>query len=147
MTIKASSTRTGALSGALSALSWSAIIVPRLTVGTVWGQDGTMSQVIEIRAVAIEHAGTWFVQGIEHDICTHAHSAGEVPLAFMKAVIENILINEELGRKGLEGIPPAPDEYGAMFDKAKAALSSVSEPIEAPASLLAVPHVDIRVAA
>jgi hypothetical protein len=41
-----------------------------------------------------------------------------VPSAFMRAVMENVLVTTRLGPKPLEGIKPAPAHFKTMFDKA-----------------------------
>ena len=86
-----------------------------------------MDQPITINAVAFPEGEIWVVQGIEYDICTRAKDPASVPAAFMRAVAENACICEQLGRKPLEGIKPAPDRFKTMFDMARAKVSPVGD--------------------
>ncbi len=80
---------------------------------------------IHISAVAYQADGQWLVQGIEYDILTRAKDPSDVPLAFMRAVVANVCISEQLGRRPLEGIKPAPERFKAMFDAALTSVRSV----------------------
>jgi hypothetical protein len=55
---------------------------------------------------------------IEYDIVAHTYDFTMVPSAFMRAVMENVLVTTRLGPKPLEGIKPAPAHFKTMFDKA-----------------------------
>jgi hypothetical protein len=86
-----------------------------------------MDQPITINAVAFPEGEIWVVQGIEYDICARASDPASVPAAFMRAIAENACICEQLGRKPLEGIKPAPEHFKAMFDMARAKVSAVGD--------------------
>lgn len=73
-----------------------------------------------IRAVAFQEGDAWVVQGIEYDIAAHAWEPADLPAAFMRAVVDTVMITESLGRRALEGIKPAPDRFREMFDSARA---------------------------
>ena len=77
-----------------------------------------MSRRVHINAIAFQEGDVWVVQGIEYDIVAHALDITAVTDAFMRAVAENACISEHLGRKPLEGIRPAPEQYRAMFEQA-----------------------------
>ena len=102
-----------------------------------------MEQPVTINAVAFPEGDVWVVQGIEYDICARAADPASVPFAFIKAVAENVCICEHLGRKPLEGIKPAPDQFRAMFEAAAAKVSVVSD-VGLPK--LPVSEMDIRLA-
>jgi hypothetical protein len=78
-----------------------------------------MEKTININAIAYREGEAWIAQGIEYDIVAQASDVISLPDAFTRAVMENILITEQLGRKPLEGIKPAPSHFHAMFDIAK----------------------------
>jgi hypothetical protein len=73
-----------------------------------------------IRAVAYWTDGLWIVQALEYDIRARAYERDEAPRALIKAFKERRALNKHLGRKGLEGIRPAPPEYEAMFNRVAA---------------------------
>ena len=73
---------------------------------------------LKINAVAFKEGDAWIVQGIEYDIVAHATTITALPLAFTRAVLENMLITEHLGRRPLEGIKPAPERFRQLFDNA-----------------------------
>jgi hypothetical protein len=95
----------------------------------------------QISAVAFQENGVWVVQGIEYDIVAHSPDAAGLPFAFMKAVVENACITEQLGRAPLEGIRPAPKRFKDMFERARAQVSAVGEPLTSERG-----HIDIRLA-
>jgi hypothetical protein len=74
---------------------------------------------IEINAVAFKEGEAWVVQGIEYDIVAHSYDVVELPHAFTRAVVENILITEHLGRRALDGIKPAPERFRDMYERAQ----------------------------
>jgi hypothetical protein len=71
-----------------------------------------------IKAVAFKEGDAWVIQGIEYDIVAHADDIAAIPHAFTRAVIENMLITQHLGRRPLEGIKPAPDRFRSLYDDA-----------------------------
>jgi len=98
---------------------------------------------ISISAIAFQEGELWVVQGIEFDICARASTPAEVPAAFMRAVVENALVNRHLGRTGLNGIKAAPDRFKEMFDNARAVVKAVDD-LESPE--LPVSEMNIRLA-
>jgi hypothetical protein len=78
-----------------------------------------MANGIIVNAVAFKDGETWVAQGIEYDIVAQADDVILLPDAFSRAVLENILIAEHLGRKPLEGIKAAPFRFHEMFETAK----------------------------
>jgi hypothetical protein len=73
----------------------------------------------QINAVAFKEGDAWVVQGIEYDIVAHAHEVTALPNAFIRAVLENIVITEHLGKRALEGIRPAPERFRELFEEAQ----------------------------
>lgn len=80
-----------------------------------------------INAIVFKQGDLWVIQGIEFDIVARAHNVADAPEAFMRAVADNAIITEELGREPLGGIKPAPEEFRLMFERAKTVLSLVSD--------------------
>lgn len=79
--------------------------------------ERTSSQ-FQINAIAFREGDAWVIQGIEYDIVAHAYDVTKLPHAFMRAVIENMIITEHLGRKPLEGIKPAPEHFRSLYEEA-----------------------------
>lgn len=73
---------------------------------------------IEIKVVAYQKGNAWIAQCVEYDIYAHSESLPKLSLALERAVLANVCINAELGRKGLDGIPPAPQRFLDMFQGA-----------------------------
>jgi hypothetical protein len=78
-----------------------------------------MLEQLQINAVAFKEGDAWVVQGIEYDIVAHAHDVAKLPYAFARAVLENIVITEQLGRRALQGIKPAPAHFHEMYELAE----------------------------
>jgi hypothetical protein len=103
-----------------------------------------MKNTININAVAWQEGQGWVIQGIEHDIVAHAPDVASLPDAFMRAVVENVAITIHLGREPLQGVGPAPARFRKMFETARTAVHSVTEPPRF--DHLPAPKVNIRVA-
>ncbi len=71
-----------------------------------------------INAVAFKEGDAWVIQGIEYDIVAHTREVTTLPHAFMRAVSENIIITQSLGRQPLEGIKAAPERFRALYESA-----------------------------
>lgn len=84
-----------------------------------------MTKPIELRAVVFREGDAWVVQCIEYDIAAHAATITDLEHAFMRAVFENCIITEHLGRKPLEGIKPAPDRFRHMYEEAQHEITPV----------------------
>jgi hypothetical protein len=74
---------------------------------------------IHINAVAYQEGDAWIAQGIEYDIVAHALDKSALADAFGRAVMENIIITQHLGREPLEGVKPAPEHFKELFDSAR----------------------------
>ena len=83
------------------------------------------AQQVHINAIAFKEGDAWVVQGIEYDIVAHAYDVAKLPDAFTRAVLENIVITEHLGRRALEGIKPAPDRFREMYEHAETEMRSI----------------------
>ena len=86
-----------------------------------------MSSLDTINAVVFREGDLWIIQGIELDIVARASDVADAPEAFMRAVLDNAVITEDLGRPPLAGIRPAPERFRLMFERAKTALSLVQD--------------------
>jgi len=93
-----------------------------------------------INAVAFKEGDVWVVQGIEYDIVAHAHDVTALPQAFMRAVVENMLITKQLGRRPFEGLKPAPERYRLLYEDAEIEMRPTKKKDEWP-------DVAVRVAA
>jgi hypothetical protein len=80
------------------------------------------------------------VQGIEYDIVAHAYDVAKLPYAFARAVLENIVITEHLGRAPLQGIKPAPAKFREMYEHAETEMRPTR-------AIDRVPSVAVRLAA
>lgn len=85
-------------------------------------------QTVRINVVAFNDGGVWVAQGVEFDITAHAEDISKLPRAFMRAVVENACITQQLGRTPLAGIGPAPERFRRMFDEASTTLGFVDAP-------------------
>lgn len=85
-----------------------------------------------ITAVAFKEGDAWVVQGIEYDIVAHAYDVTKLPHAFMRAVVENMVITEHLGRKPFEGIKPAPERFRSMYEQAETEMRPAKKKKEWP---------------
>jgi hypothetical protein len=81
----------------------------------------------KIQAIAFKEGGAWVAQGIEYDIVAHSFDPMTLPQAFMRAVLENILITEHLGRRPLEGIKPAPRRFHDLLDDAITEMTPIKQ--------------------
>jgi hypothetical protein len=82
---------------------------------------------MRIDVVAFEDPkGNWIAQGIQYDIVARAHSVGGLREAFHRQVLANLRLNAQLGREGLEGIPPSPQHFKSLFDEAKEQLTPLA---------------------
>jgi len=79
---------------------------------------------IKVRVVLFENADGWVAQCLEHDIAAFAPTLAGVTRKFERTIAANVLINAELGRAGLEGIPPAPARFTALYEESGLDLSA-----------------------
>ena len=77
-----------------------------------------MTKPIDVRAVLFEDRGVWVAQCVEYDIAAFAASLPELPRAFERAVAANLCANADLGRDGLDGVPPAPERFERLYEEA-----------------------------
>jgi hypothetical protein len=106
------------------------------------GEPRTMPEFeeLQISAIAFKEGDAWVVQGIEYDIVAHTYDVSKLPYAFARAVLENIIIAEHLGRSALDGIKAAPAHFREMYDLAETEMR--------PTRVIdRVPNVSIRLAA
>jgi hypothetical protein len=71
--------------------------------------------------------GSWIAQCIQYDITARAKNVLEVRKAFARQLKANLAVNERLGRKGLEGIPRAPEKFKRAFDAAEEHMTSSAQ--------------------
>ena len=71
-----------------------------------------------LRAVVYRGESAWVAQALEHDIAAFADTPDSLPAALGKAIAVNLAINLRKGRKGFEGIPPAPARFAELYEQA-----------------------------
>jgi hypothetical protein len=106
---------------------------------TMSERKGSFSQFV-INAIAFKEGNAWVVQGIDYDIVAHAYDVLSAPQAFMRAVLENLVITEHRGRTPFEGIKPAPDRFRSMYEEAELEIRPLKKHQEWP-------EIAVRVAA
>ena len=74
-------------------------------------------EILGLSVLVYEDGDVWVAQAIEADIMASADSPDELPRAIKRAIVANIAVNTELGRNGLDGIPPAPPEFREQYEK------------------------------
>jgi hypothetical protein len=102
-------------------------------------QEGSFSH-FQINAIAFKEGDAWVIQGIDYDIVAHTYEVTAAPHAFMRAVIENMVITQHLGRRPFEGINPAPERFRSMYEEAETEMRLLKRPFHSP-------EIAVRVAA
>jgi hypothetical protein len=87
--------------------------------------------------------GAWIAQCIQYDIVARANSLLQLEKALTRELTANLVINEKLGKHGLDGIPPSPAKFQNLFNLARAQLSFHQDD---PAVLMPIEVHDIRLA-
>jgi len=95
-------------------------------------KEKTPSPHFKINAIAFKEGDAWVIQGIEYDIVAHTDDVTTLPQAFMRAVMENMIVTEHLGRKPLEGIKPAPERFRTLYDDAEVEMRATKKNEEWP---------------
>jgi hypothetical protein len=89
-----------------------------------WAMDTSAPTIINVDAVAFQDStGAWIGQCIQYDISAHAKSLPGLTKAIERQIAANVCVNEKLGRKLLDGIPPAPDHFAEAFQSGEIGLS------------------------
>jgi hypothetical protein len=98
---------------------------------TFWRRKSVMSDIetIKINVLAYQEGEAWIAQGVEFDIYARAESLPKLPEAFGRALLANFGVNQELGRVGLEGIPPAPEKIRDAFRSSNLTLTDDIESV------------------
>jgi hypothetical protein len=74
---------------------------------------------LKVSVVAFREGELWVAQCIEYDISARSETLANAMTAFRRMFAANLAASRELGRNGLEGVPPAPQRFRQMFDAAK----------------------------
>jgi len=72
---------------------------------------------IRLSVLVYEDGDLWVAQAIEADILVTASGLDKLPYALERAVVANLAANAQLGRKGLDGIPPAAEMVREKFER------------------------------
>ena len=78
-----------------------------------------LNESLTVRVVAFREGAFWVAQCIEFDIAARSDTLEKALKAFGRTFSANLIINGELGRESLNGLPPAPERFKKMFDSAK----------------------------
>ena len=54
--------------------------------------------------IAFQEDNIWVVQGTKYNLAARAHSVQDIPIAFMNAIHERVLVAEYLGLDPFEGL-------------------------------------------
>lgn len=101
-----------------------------------------MNTNVHINAVVFRDGDAWVIQGVEYDIAAHVSKITDLPRAFERALVANVVVSAHLGRAPLEGVPPAPQQFRDMLDRAE---QQIVAP-RAKASLRERPDIEIWLA-
>jgi hypothetical protein len=85
------------------------------------------SDQVQINAVAFKEGDLWVVQGVDYDIVAHADDLTKLPNAFIRVLLENIVIAKNLGKEPFEGIKPAPARFRFMYEKAETEMRPINK--------------------
>lgn len=75
-----------------------------------------MQKMLKIKAVAYQEDGAWIAQGVDYDIVAHSQDVLDLADAFARAVVENIMISEHMGKDPRKTLPRAPKEFRLMYE-------------------------------
>jgi hypothetical protein len=84
-------------------------------------------QEITINVLAYQSGERWVAQCVEYDIRAFAEGLPQVVRAFGRSVAANLCVNMDLGRIGLDGIPPAPKNIREAFELSKTTITDESD--------------------
>jgi hypothetical protein len=88
----------------------------------------TNEQDLTVNVLAFREGEFWVAQCIEFDIAARSDTLEKAMQAFGRVFTANLVVNDQLGRKALDGIPPAPTRFKHMFDSAKSVLDELPRP-------------------
>ena len=71
---------------------------------------------VSVSVVAFQEGDHWIAQCVEYDICVSGKTWQRAKDRIERAIAETACINGEFGTPGLEGIPPAPTRFRALFE-------------------------------
>jgi hypothetical protein len=92
-------------------------------------------QEVAISAILIQEAdGSWSAQCLEYDITAHARTLPDLDYELQSVLASQIAISQELKQEPFSGIPPAPQIFWDMFERAKMRVESVERPFRLPRS-------------
>jgi hypothetical protein len=96
-------------------------------------------EMLTVNVLAFRESDCWVAQCLEYDISARSDTLAKAMTAFRRAFAANLAANQELGRKALEGVPPAPQRFRQMFESAKSVQEK--QPVGRPVAVA-----DLRVA-
>ncbi len=97
-----------------------------------------------ISVVVFKEGSALVGQCLEHDIAVQGDSLREIIAELQRTLLGHILICLEQHREPFDGLPPAPDRYRELFEKAPV---SLVRRLEVPPEIhYDAPQTDLRVA-
>ena len=95
------------------------------------GQKKTTHR-IHLNIVFIPEGGGWVAQALQHDFAAQGHTRDEALRALAHTIGSHLFVAEGKGMSDpLASVPPAPDEYWEMFERAAKRSTEASE-LDAP---------------
>lgn len=85
-------------------------------VGVFAGEPMKMTR---IRAVLFEDSGWWCAQCLEYDIAAQARTVPELHDELERVLRAQALVSSELGQEPFAGLPPAPQQFVKMYERAR----------------------------
>lgn len=85
--------------------------------------------IFEFSAILYQEDSHWIAQGLEFDITAQAPSLPELHKRFAMKIASEVAISLDLGKKPLENVGPAPEEFWRMFEGAKLTVDAESTPV------------------
>ena len=84
---------------------------------------------IAVKAVIFkDEGGLWVASCVDYDIVATAKTPEAVMKSLIRTVASNVCVNMELGKRGLENIPPAPERIRSLYEAGKLSIR-VEEPL------------------
>jgi hypothetical protein len=83
-------------------------------------------EMLTVNVLAFRESDFWVAQCLEYDISARSDTLAKAMTALRRAFAANLAANRELGRKALEGIPPAPLRFRQMFESAESVQEKVA---------------------
>lgn len=109
-----------------------------------WATSFAPTKVMHIRVIAFQEGDVWCAQCLEHDIAVQAIDIPNLRDALKQAFIDQIQISLDLGVEPFSNIPPAPQAFYRIYDRAAKDNSRVQEKLDVKSGTGPVVHPELR---